>query len=89
MQCKVSNLLGGKCGKSGGNPSSCGDGTEYVIKNEQEKPVGEICFLGDLKGLGFFEKAFAVLFFLGVLMLLFPFTFPEYSVAIGFPTFLD
>ena len=37
VKCKLSNLLGGKCGKNGGNPSSCGDGTEYVIRNEQDK----------------------------------------------------
>ncbi|CAJ1380337.1 unnamed protein product [Effrenium voratum] len=36
-KCKLSNLLGGSCGKSGGTPSSCGDGTEYVIKNEEDK----------------------------------------------------
>ncbi|CAK9104298.1 Uncharacterized protein SCF082_LOCUS48679 [Durusdinium trenchii] len=40
IKCKLSNLLGGKCGKSGGSPSSCGDGTEYVIKNEQDR-----CFM--------------------------------------------
>ena len=36
VKCKLSNLLGGSCGRSGGTPSSCGDGTEYVIKNEQD-----------------------------------------------------
>jgi len=37
VKCKLSNLLGGKCGRSGGTPSKCGDGTEYVIKDEQER----------------------------------------------------
>jgi len=36
VKCKLSNMLGGTCGKSGGTPSNCGDGTEYVIKDEQE-----------------------------------------------------
>lgn len=36
VKCKLSNLLGGKCKKNGGTPSSCGDGTEYVIRNEQD-----------------------------------------------------
>ena len=37
VKCKLSNLLGGKCKKNGGTPSSCGDGTEYVIRNEQDR----------------------------------------------------
>ncbi|CAE7511382.1 unnamed protein product [Symbiodinium necroappetens] len=37
VKCKLSNMLGGTCGRSGGTPSSCGDGTEYVIRDEQDK----------------------------------------------------
>ncbi|CAK9074438.1 Uncharacterized protein SCF082_LOCUS36242 [Durusdinium trenchii] len=52
IKCKLSNLLGGKCGKSGGSPSSCGDGTEYVIKNEQDRcfMVSPDCFEPDSSG---------------------------------------
>ncbi|CAE7543245.1 unnamed protein product [Symbiodinium natans] len=52
VKCKLSNLLGGKCGKSGGNPSQCGDGTEYVIKNEQDKCLQASwdCYAPDSQG---------------------------------------
>lgn len=60
VKCKVSNLLGGSCGKSGGTPSSCGDGTEYVIKNEQDfclKPSPD-CYEPDGNGeVNFYKRS--------------------------------
>ena len=52
VKCKLSNLLGGSCGRSGGSPSSCGDGTEYVIMNEQDRclKVSPDCFEPDSDG---------------------------------------
>eukprot|EP00931_Biecheleriopsis_adriatica_P020448 TRINITY_DN13664_c0_g3_i1.p1 TRINITY_DN13664_c0_g3~~TRINITY_DN13664_c0_g3_i1.p1 ORF type:complete len:401 (-),score=39.53 TRINITY_DN13664_c0_g3_i1:315-1403(-) len=37
VKCKAKKILGGKCKKSGGTPSSCGDGTEYVIRSDDNK----------------------------------------------------
>eukprot|EP00438_Fugacium_kawagutii_P014266 Skav215751 [mRNA] locus=scaffold106:177469:180545:+ [translate_table: standard] len=58
VKCKISNLLGGSCGKSGGTPSSCGDGTEYVIKNEQDRclKVSPDCFEPESDGKIYFFR---------------------------------
>ena len=58
VKCKLSNLLGGSCGKSGGTPSSCGDGTEYVIKNEQDRclQVSPDCFEPESDGKVYFYR---------------------------------
>lgn len=58
VKCKLSNLLGGSCGRSGGTPSSCGDGTEYVIKNEQDRclKVSPDCFEPESDGKIYFYR---------------------------------
>lgn len=58
VKCKLSNLLGGSCGRSGGTPSSCGDGTEYVIKNEQDRclKVSPDCFGPESDGKIYFYR---------------------------------
>ncbi|CAJ1338337.1 unnamed protein product [Effrenium voratum] len=57
-KCKLSNLLGGKCKKSGGNPSSCGDGTEYVIKNDKSQclQISPDCYQLDSEGKVYFYR---------------------------------
>ena len=58
IKCKMSNLLGGSCDKSGGTPSKCGDGTEYVIKNPDEEclQVSPDCYSSDSEGKVYFSK---------------------------------